>query len=88
MILARVRGQAPDLRLTIVGTSDRHAVRYLNRLQSLARSLGDWIAFRDNRSRSWLYEGWPDSASLRPRLPVGGFAGGECSADRESDAAR
>ena len=50
-ILARVRERVPDVRLTIVGTSDRHTVRYFAALQSLARSLGDWVTFRDNLSR-------------------------------------
>jgi glycosyltransferase involved in cell wall biosynthesis len=50
-ILARVRASAPDLRLTIVGTWDRHTRRYFDRLDSLARSLGDWIQFRQNVSR-------------------------------------
>lgn len=53
-ILARVRLHAPDLRLTIVGTSDRHTARYFTSLQSLARSLGDWIQFRQNISRDEL----------------------------------
>jgi len=50
-ILARVRTQAPDLTLTIVGTWDRHARRYMNRLLALAESLGPWIEFRQNVSR-------------------------------------
>ncbi len=50
-ILSRVRARVPDLRLTIVGTWDRHSTRYFNSLQSLARSLGDWIRFRQNVSR-------------------------------------
>ena len=53
-ILVRVRANAPDLRLTIVGTSDRQTARYFKRLQSLARSLGDWIQFRQNISREEL----------------------------------
>jgi glycosyltransferase involved in cell wall biosynthesis len=53
-ILARVRAHAPDLRLTIVGTWDRHTARYLNQLQALARSLGDWVTFRQNVSRDQL----------------------------------
>ncbi|MDP2319367.1 MAG: glycosyltransferase [Acidobacteriota bacterium] len=53
-ILARVRVHAPDLRLTIVGTSDRHTARYFRTLQSLARSLGDWIRFRQDISRDEL----------------------------------
>ena len=55
-ILARVRVHAPDLRLTIVGTSDRHTARYFAGLQSLARSLGEWIEFRQNVSRDELRE--------------------------------
>ena len=55
-ILARVRANAPDLRLTIVGTSDRHSARYFASLQSLARSLGDWIQFRDDVSRDEMRE--------------------------------
>lgn len=50
-ILARVRERDPGVRLTIVGTSDRHTVRYCSALQSLARSLGGWITFRENVSR-------------------------------------
>ena len=53
-ILARVRPHAPDLRLTIVGTSDRHTARYFAGLQSLARSLGEWIEFRRDVSRDEL----------------------------------
>lgn len=53
-ILARVRGHAPGLRLTIVGTWDRHTARYFNSLQSLARSLGEWIEFRQNIGRDEL----------------------------------
>jgi glycosyltransferase involved in cell wall biosynthesis len=50
-ILARVRGQAPDLTLTIVGTWDRHSRRYFRSLTTLAESLGSWIQFRDNLAR-------------------------------------
>ena len=50
-IVARVRANAPDLTLKIVGTRDRHSRRYFNSLTSLARSLGSWIDFRDNLSR-------------------------------------
>lgn len=50
-ILARVRVHAPTLRLTIVGTWDRHARGYFNQLQALATSLGSWIEFRQNVSR-------------------------------------
>lgn len=49
-----MRAHAPDLRLTIVGTSDRHTARYFGALQALARSLGDWIQFRQNLSRDEL----------------------------------
>ncbi|MEO8677764.1 MAG: glycosyltransferase family 4 protein [Vicinamibacterales bacterium] len=50
-ILARVRAHAPDLRLTIVGTSDRHGTTYFRRLTRLAASLGSWIQFRQDLSR-------------------------------------
>ena len=50
-ILSRVHERAPDLTLTIVGTWDRHARRYRDRLFELARSLGPWIEFRQNVSR-------------------------------------
>jgi glycosyltransferase involved in cell wall biosynthesis len=50
-ILSRVRQHAPDLTLTIVGTSDRHTRRYVRSLTSLAAALGSWIDFRDNLSR-------------------------------------
>ena len=50
-ILARVRQQHPDLKLTIVGTWDRHARRYFDELRALAASLGSWIEFRHNLSR-------------------------------------
>jgi glycosyltransferase involved in cell wall biosynthesis len=50
-ILGRVREQAPDVTLTIVGTWDRHSRRYFRALTSLAASLGSWIDFRDNLSR-------------------------------------
>jgi len=53
-ILVRVRATTPGLRLTIVGTSDRHSARYFATLQSLARSLGDWITFRQDVSRDEL----------------------------------
>ena len=53
-ILARVRLGYPDLRLTIVGTCDRHTARYFDGLQSLARSLGEWIQFRQDVSRDEL----------------------------------
>ena len=53
-ILARVRIHAPSLRLTIVGTWDRHAARYFDHLQAQARSLGDWITFRQDVSRDEL----------------------------------
>ena len=47
-ILARVRGNAPGITLTIIGTRDRHARRYFRSLTSLAATLGSWIDFRDN----------------------------------------
>lgn len=53
-ILGRVRSHIPSIRLTIVGTWDRHTARYFDGLQSLARSLGDWIEFRQNVSRDEL----------------------------------
>jgi glycosyltransferase involved in cell wall biosynthesis len=53
-ILARVRAQVPDVTLTIVCTSDRHARRYRDRLADLARSLGPWIEFRENVTRDEL----------------------------------
>jgi glycosyltransferase involved in cell wall biosynthesis len=53
-ILARVREQVPDVTLTIVGTSDRHARSYRDRLAGVAQSLGSWIQFRENISRDEL----------------------------------
>ncbi len=53
-ILALVRANGHDVRLTIVGTWDRHAARYLNSLRTLARTLGGWIQFRENVSRDEL----------------------------------
>ncbi len=53
-ILARVRTEAPGLRLTIAGTSDRHSARYLAGLERLARELGDWITFRLDLDREEL----------------------------------
>jgi glycosyltransferase involved in cell wall biosynthesis len=50
-ILARVRDRVPGITLTIVGTWDRHARRYRDRLFDQARSLGSWIEFRQNVSR-------------------------------------
>jgi glycosyltransferase involved in cell wall biosynthesis len=50
-ILARVRERVPDVTLTIVGTWDRHARRYRDRLFALAKSLGPWIVFRRDASR-------------------------------------
>ena len=49
--LARVRERVPGITLTIVGTWDRHARRYRDRLFDLARQLGSWIEFRQNVSR-------------------------------------
>ena len=51
-ILARVRERIPAITLTIVGTWDRHAREYRDRLMHLARALGSWIDFRDNVTRS------------------------------------
>ena len=53
-ILAHVRADAPDLRLTIVGAWDRHGERYFRALQSQARALGNWIQFRQDLSREDL----------------------------------
>lgn len=50
-ILARVRQSVPDLTLTIVGTWDRHAARYMRDLLRLAAALGSWIQFRRNLTR-------------------------------------
>src|SRR5262249_14801163 len=53
-ILARVRRSAPDVTLTVVGTSDRRRRRYHRGLTRLAQSLGSWITFRENVSREEL----------------------------------
>jgi glycosyltransferase involved in cell wall biosynthesis len=50
-ILAHVRSSVPDLTLTVVGTADRHARVYYERLQALARQLGSWIEFQHDLSR-------------------------------------
>jgi glycosyltransferase involved in cell wall biosynthesis len=50
-ILARVREQAPQTTLTIIGTWDRHARRYRDRLEAKAAGLGSWIQFRQNVTR-------------------------------------
>lgn len=50
-ILARMRRARPDVTLTIVGTWDRHARRYRDRLTALAEELGPWIQFRQNLPR-------------------------------------
>mgnify|MGYP003336434279 FL=1 len=50
-ILARVRESVPNITLTIVGTSDRFTQRHFEDLQQQARSLGDWIDFRQDLSR-------------------------------------
>jgi len=50
-ILALVRAHAPDLTLTIIGTSDRHTGGYLASLKALGESLGSWIQFRENLDR-------------------------------------
>ncbi len=53
-ILARVRERGPAVTLAIVGTWDRHARRYRDRLVNQARSLGSWIEFRHHVSRDEL----------------------------------
>lgn len=50
-ILARVRERHPGLTLTIVGTRDRYARRYLDQLLAQAAALGPWIQFREDISR-------------------------------------
>lgn len=50
-ILSRVRAHGHAVRLTILGTSDRHTARHFRGLRTLARSMGDWIGFRQNVSR-------------------------------------
>ena len=55
-ILARVRERYPDLTLTIVGTWDRHARRYLDQLLAQAKALGPWIRFRQNITRDEVRE--------------------------------
>lgn len=50
-ILARMRRARPDVTLTIVGTWDRHARRYRDRLTALAEELGPWIKFKQNLPR-------------------------------------
>ena len=55
-ILARVRQHHADLRLTIVGTWDRHARRYFDELTAVAASLGSWIEFRQDLSRDQVRE--------------------------------
>jgi glycosyltransferase involved in cell wall biosynthesis len=55
-ILARVRRHFPELRLTIVGTWDAHARRYMNGLRRHAERLGAWIEFRQNVSRGEVRE--------------------------------
>lgn len=50
-ILARVRDHSPELTLTIVGTWDRHAHRYMDSLLQLAQRLGPWIQFKQNVPR-------------------------------------
>jgi glycosyltransferase involved in cell wall biosynthesis len=51
-ILARVRRHAPELTLTIAGTSDRHSRGYLNGIRALAESMGSWVSFRENLARA------------------------------------
>lgn len=53
-ILSRVRRHHPELTLTIVGTWDRHARRYIDELTAHAASLGSWIGFRRDLSRDDL----------------------------------
>jgi glycosyltransferase involved in cell wall biosynthesis len=55
-ILARVRRHAPDLTLTIVGTSDRHTHRYRDRVVAHAAKLGPWIQFKDRITRAAVRE--------------------------------
>src|SRR5262245_806592 len=50
-ILTRVRAHAPEVTLTIVGTSDRRVRRYYDQLRTLAASSGPWITFRHDVSR-------------------------------------
>ena len=50
-ILARVRQHFPQLKLTIVGTSDKYTRRYMAQVSALARELGSWIEFKENVSR-------------------------------------
>jgi glycosyltransferase involved in cell wall biosynthesis len=50
-IVARVRQHRPGVTLTIVGTWDRHAGRYMGRLRARAEALGPWIAFRHDLPR-------------------------------------
>jgi glycosyltransferase involved in cell wall biosynthesis len=50
-ILARVRDRHPGITLTIVGTSDRYTRRHFDALQTRARALGSWIAFRTDLTR-------------------------------------
>ena len=51
-ILAQVRQHFPELRLTIVGTSDKYTRRYMAHVSALARQLGSWIEFKENVSRA------------------------------------
>ncbi len=51
-ILARVRERVPGITLTIIGTWDRRARRYRDRLFDVARSLGPWIDFKQDVSRA------------------------------------
>ncbi|MGH7506852.1 MAG: glycosyltransferase [Longimicrobiales bacterium] len=53
-IVGRVRANAPDVTLTIVGTWDDATRGYLDRLRQLARSLdpsGQWLTFSRNLAR-------------------------------------
>ncbi|MGQ0734284.1 MAG: glycosyltransferase family 4 protein [Acidobacteriota bacterium] len=53
-ILARVRRHTPHITLTIVGTTDRHSRAYYRRLRAVAASLGSWITFRTQVTRTEL----------------------------------
>lgn len=51
-ILAQVRQHFPDLRLTIVGTWDKHSRNYMHSVRRHAERLGSWIEIRQNISRA------------------------------------
>ena len=75
-ILARVRERGPAVTLTIVGTWDRHARRYRDRLVNQARSLGSWIEFRHNVSRDELRAADGDAPLRHSRHARGTFRHG------------